>query len=210
MSLSLPRWRLPSFSRTELRFLRRFLGDFRRPVRPAPNRPNPSAWPDDALTAAWLGHSTVLLNFFGVNILTDPALRSRAGLRAGPLVLGPKRYIAPALTLRELPRIDLILLSHAHMDHFDLGTLAHFRAGAKVVTARQTADLLRGTRLRRHVTELAWGQRVRLPFAMDGDSEPDPLEIEAFEVRHWGARMRTDDYRGYNGYILRRRGFFIV
>jgi L-ascorbate metabolism protein UlaG (beta-lactamase superfamily) len=194
-----------------MRFLRVLLQDFQRPVRPAPNRPEPAAWPDDALTAAWLGHSTVLLNFFGINILTDPALGSRTGIGIGPLILGPKRYIAPALTFGELPRIDLILLSHAHMDHFDLPTLARFAAGPKVVTARQTADLLRGTRLRHSVTELGWGERLRLPLGTAAaNSAPDELEIEAFQARHWGARIQIDDYRGYNGYILRRRGRAIL
>jgi L-ascorbate metabolism protein UlaG (beta-lactamase superfamily) len=204
MPFSLPRLRLPSL--TELRYLRIMLLDVRRPVEPAPNHPAPAAWPDNAVTAAWLGHSTVLINFFGIHILTDPSLRTRTGIRVGPLVFGPKRYVAPALTQRELPRIDFILLSHAHMDHFDLPTLARFRAGPKVVTARRTADLLRRTRLRHDVTELGWGERARLPLGRTGDAARDELEIEAFEVRHWGARMRTDDFRGYNGYILRRNG----
>jgi L-ascorbate metabolism protein UlaG (beta-lactamase superfamily) len=128
----------------------------------------------------------------------------------GPLVIGPKRYVAPALRFEDLPRIDLILLSHAHMDHFDLGTLSRFRAGPKVVTAQRTADLLRGTRLRRDVTELGWGERLLLPLGPPGSSAPDELEVEAFEVLHWGARVRTDDYRGYNGYILRRAGHAIL
>ncbi len=157
------------------------------------------------MTCAWLGHSTVLIGFFGVNILTDPVLVSRAGIRIGPITVGPKRYIAPSLSFRDLPRIDLILLSHAHMDHFDLATLVRFHAGPKVVTASRTADILSGTQLKRDVTELGWGERTRLAFGNAGE-----LEIEAFKVRHWGARLRTDDYRGYNGYILRRRGRAIL
>ena len=206
MPISLPRLTFPSLSKKELRYLKIMLLDVRRPVPPAPHRPEPAAWPDDALTAAWLGHSTVLVNFYGVNILTDPVLGARAGLALGPLVVGPKRYVAAALTPQELPRIDLVLLSHAHMDHFDLRTLGRLRAGPRVVTARHTADLLRGTRLRRHATELGWGEQVRLPLGHTGDSARDEVEIEAFEVRHWGARLRSDDHRGYNGYILRRHG----
>ncbi len=206
MAFSLSRLRLPSLSRPEWRIIRTFFGDLDRKVLPAPRRPNPATWSDEDLTVAWIGHSTVLMNFYGVNILTDPAFGTRVGIRIGPLVLGPKRYIAPALTFRDLPRIDLILLTHAHMDHFDLSTLARFKPGPKVVTASRTADLLRGTRLRKAVTELGWGQKVRLEFARTGGATAAEIELEAVEVRHWGARVRTDDFRGYNGYILRRRG----
>ncbi len=147
------------------------------------------------MTVAWLGHSTALINFGGMMILTDPVLYPRVGLGWGPFILGPKRHVAPALQIAQLPKIDLVLLSHAHMDHFDLRTLSHVAKGAPVVTAHRTADLLR-----RPATELSWGERTSV-----GD-----LEIEAFEVRHWGARMRTDDFRGYNGYILRRGGRSIL
>lgn len=185
-----------------MKFFGILLRDIARPIAPAPHQPDPSSWSDDGLTVAWLGHSTLLINFGGITILTDPALVDRTGIRiAGPVVIGPKRYIAPALATSELPPIDLILLSHAHMDHFDLGTLRQFRRGPRVVTARRTSDLLRGTRLRDDVAELGWGEQLRMQFGGAG-----ALEIEAVEVNHWGARMRVDNYRGYNGYILRRQG----
>ena len=181
---------------------------------PPPRKPDPASWSDDRVTAAWLGHSTVLINFYGVNILTDPVLGARVGIHvAGPLVLGMKRYVAPALSFRELPPIDLILLSHAHMDHFDLRTLRRFDRRPLVVTANGTADLLRRTRLGGHVTELSWGEATTLKFSRSPGAaavERGEIEIEAVEVKHWGARMRTDDYRGYNGYILRRGGAAIL
>ena len=215
MTLSLPRrLRLPAFSGRELRFLKIIVNDAKRRVSPAPHQPDPASWSDGRVTAAWLGHSTVLINFYGVNILTDPVLGSRVGIHvAGPVVLGMKRYVAPALTFRELPPIDLVLLSHAHMDHFDLRTLRKFDRRPLVVTAGSTADLLRGTRLHGHVTELGWGENTRLKFSRTAGAlarDGGELEVEAFEVRHWGARMRTDDHRGYNGYILRRGGRAIL
>ncbi len=215
MTLSLPRrLRFPAFSGRELRFLKIIANDLKRRVAPAPHKPDPAAWSDGRVTAAWLGHSTVLINFYGVNILTDPVLGSRVGIHvAGPLVLGMKRYVAAALTFRELPPIDLILLSHAHMDHFDLRTLRRFDRRPLVVTANSTGDLLRGTRLGGHVTELGWGEGTRLKFGRSAGAlalDDGELEVEAFEVRHWGARMRTDDHRGYNGYILRRGGRAIL
>ena len=122
MAISLARLKLPDFTSREWRFLKIIVDDSKRRIPAAGRKPDPASWPDDRITAAWVGHSTVLINFYGVNILTDPVLGSRVGIHvAGPLVLGMKRYVAPALTFRELPPIDLILLSHAHMDHFDHG-----------------------------------------------------------------------------------------
>ena len=139
------------------RVLPRIFAETRRPVARPRFQPVPEEWNDNGLTAAWLGHSTVLLNFYGVTILTDPVLFRRVGadLRIG--TVGPKRLIDPALTVWQLPPIDLVLLSHAHMDHLDLPTLKRLPASTQVVTARATADILRRTRLRK-VTELAWGE----------------------------------------------------
>ncbi len=169
-----------------------------RPVTPAPNVPRPSEWRDDRLTLAWLGHSTVLINFFGVWLITDPALLKRVGVRAGVVTLGPKRFVAPALRPRQLPPLDFIILTHAHMDHFDLGTLRMLPRGATVITAKATADLL--PRRFRHVVELGWGQSRTF------ERTRGSLTIEAFGVRHWGARLRTDTHRGFNGYIVERNG----
>ena len=162
-------------------------------IAPAPHRPDPSAWPDDRLTVAWLGHATVLLNLQGTTILTDPVLERRIGLGRGLIKVGPRRLIQPALRKRELPRLDGVLLSHAHMDHTDLGTLRAIPARTRVVVQSGNRDLVR----RFHaVDELAWGQTTGI-----GD-----VEIEAVETRHWGARMVTDRHRGWGGYLLRKNG----
>ena len=93
-----------------------------RPIAPAFARPQPNEWSNDQLTASWLGHSTVLINFFGINIITDPVLFPRIGIRIPFLFnIGPKRLTKPALKPNELPPIDLVLLSHAHFDHIERG-----------------------------------------------------------------------------------------
>jgi L-ascorbate metabolism protein UlaG (beta-lactamase superfamily) len=175
----------------------------RRPMAPAFARPDPATWNNDRLTAAWLGHATVLINFFGINILTDPALFPRVGIRLSGFTIGPKRLTAPALKVRELPPIHLIILSHAHFDHFDLRTLRHFSSSTRVVTARSTADLLRWTRLRK-ISELGWNE-TRQISTVAGE-----IEVAAVPVRHWGARIQKDDHRGYNGYVLSRNNRHIL
>jgi L-ascorbate metabolism protein UlaG (beta-lactamase superfamily) len=178
--------------RTAPRFWRQYVREYNRPVRPAPHRPSVTHWPDSGLFAAWLGHATLLIKVDGATILTDPVLFDRVGLSLGAVTLGPKRVIAPAVKIRDLPPIDLLLLSHAHMDHFDIPSLRGLESKrTSVVTAHSTSDLLRVGRYG-GVQELSWGQRARV----------GPFSIQAFEVNHWGARMRTDTYRGYNGYVI--------
>lgn len=168
-----------------------------RPIAPAFAKPNPANWSNTQVTLAWIGHATVLINFFGIKILTDPVFFPRIGIRLPGFTIGPKRLTAPALQFRELPKIDLILLSHAHFDHFDLRTLRCFGESTRVITARATSDLLRRTKFC-EVTELDWHQRKALNTAA-GD-----IEITALPVKHWGARTQRDTYRGYNGYLIRR------
>ena len=180
-----------------------WIGERRRPIAPAFARPSPAEWSDDRVTAAWLGHATVLINFFGIKILTDPVLFARVGIRLPGLTVGPKRLTAPALTYRDLPKIDIVLLSHAHFDHFDMGTLHRFARSTIVITARRTSDLLRWTRFR-DVSELHW-QETKSVTTFVGK-----IDITAFRVKHWGARKRRDIYRCYNGYVLERNNRRII
>jgi len=170
-----------------------------RPIAPAFAKPEPLKWSDAKITTAWIGHATVLINFFGIKILTDPVLFPRIGIRLPGFTIGPKRLTAPALEFHELPKIDVVLLSHAHFDHFDLRTLHCFDENTSVITAPETRDLLRWTRLR-DITELRWRERKSLKTAA-GD-----VNILAFPVKHWGARKQRDMHRGYNGYLLERNG----
>jgi len=144
------------------------------------------------LHAAWLGHTTVLLSLDGFTVLTDPVFSTRIGLNFGPLTVGIKRLVDIAAPVDDLPAIDLVLLSHAHMDHFDLPSLRRLESSrTHVVTADRTSDLLRIKRYAQ-VQELRWRQSVQI----------GPAKVTAFEVAHWGARMRSDVFRGYNGYLL--------
>jgi L-ascorbate metabolism protein UlaG (beta-lactamase superfamily) len=174
-----------------------------RPIAPAFAHPRPNEWSDSNLTAAWIGHSTVLINFFGVTVLTDPVLFPRIGIRLPFFTIGPKRLTAPALTWRELPPIDVVLLSHAHFDHIDTRTLHKFPSRTVVVTAPCTRDLLRWTRLR-DITELRWDQLHEVRTKVGS------LTVKAFRANHWGARLRGSEHRGYNGYILERNGRRII
>jgi L-ascorbate metabolism protein UlaG (beta-lactamase superfamily) len=181
-------------------YWRQYRSERDRPILNARYVPDPLSWPDTGLHATWLGHSTVLLKVDGFTILTDPILGSRCGVRVGPVTVGLKRLVAPALVSAQLPPIDLILLSHAHFDHLDQATLrALERPGTAVITAHSTNDLLRVKRYG-SVRELAWGEATQV----------GPAHVRALQVSHWGARMRSDTHRGYNGYLIETGGRRIV
>jgi L-ascorbate metabolism protein UlaG (beta-lactamase superfamily) len=163
-------------------------------------KPDVAKWSDNEVTICWIGHATVLINFYGIKVLTDPALGSRIGIPVGLGTAGPKRYVAPALKLKELPPIDLVLLSHAHMDHMDVPSLARL-SPSKIVTAKDTLDILPA---RANAVELGWRERTTFR------SRKGELEIEAVEVKHWGQRWPKKIERGYNGYVLRREGKAIL
>ena len=174
-----------------------------RDIPAAPHTPNPWIWPDNAVTLSWLGHASVLINFYGVRVLTDPVLLPRIGVDAWIATVGPQRLVAAALLPSQLPDLDVVLLSHAHFDHLDTATLSALPGRPAFVMARGTSDLLPR---RRHasVRELLWGESARITTPR-GD-----LDVRAIEVKHWGARLRHDTYRGYNGYILAREGRSIL
>lgn len=177
-------------------FWKQWARDLSRDIEPAPRRPLPARWDQAGVHVAWLGHATLLIRMDGYTILTDPVFSDRAGFHFGPLAIGVKRLVKPALAIGDLPKIDLILLSHAHMDHMDVPSLRALESKAtRVIAAHSTSDLVRAGRYAR-VDEMRWNDRL----------QAGPVSIRAIEVNHWGARLRTDTWRGYNGYLLEAGG----
>ena len=181
------------------RFIRGRVEEFGRDVPAAPQRPSPDSWNDNAITLSWLGHATVLINFYGVRILTDPVLFRRIGIDLGVGSVGPLRLVESALTAADLPEIDVVLVSHAHFDHLDTPSLGAVRGKPVAVMAASTSDLL-PRRSYSAVHELAWG-RSQAIATRRGD-----LVVRGIEVKHWGARIRRDTWRGYTGFVLEREG----
>ena len=107
-------------------------------------------WESYHLAAVWIGHATVLLRVGGMTVLTDPVFANRVGIGFGPFSAGPKRLLAPAMTIKQLPTIDLLLISHAHFDHLDRPTLHRLKRTTPVIAAHHTQDLIRdlGVRVR--------------------------------------------------------------
>ena len=192
---------IKTYARFARQHARRFIGERVREagttIPHAPHKPQPALWSDDRLTVAWLGHATVLINFYGAWLLTDPVLRSRVGLRVAGVTIGPRRLVRPALNVRELPPLDAVLVSHSHMDHCDMATLRRLPRRTHAVVQKDNRDLVR--RFHR-IDDLAWGEA----------GEINGARIEAVEVNHWGARRLTDRHRGYGGFLVEKNGRGLV
>lgn len=158
----------------------------------SPARPDPATWPEGGITVAWVGHSTFLINLEGTWILTDPVFSEKIGVSLlGLTTVGLRRFVPPALAIRELPPLDLILLSHAHMDHYDVPSLRKLPRGVPIILARDTTEFMDGLGFTQ-AQELDWGQTA----------EVAGVRIEALPVKHWGRRYPWDRDRGYNGFLL--------
>lgn len=148
----------------------------------------------DEFGVMFLGHSSFLLQVGGLNVLVDPVFATRL------VVLRRQRW--PGVQIDDLPPIDLVLLTHAHMDHLNKPTLRRVVRRTRQLTGkapvvmvpRGVADLVSRLGFAR-VQELAWWESAE--FA--------GLTITATPAKHWGARMFRDTHRGFGGFVVADR-----
>jgi L-ascorbate metabolism protein UlaG (beta-lactamase superfamily) len=190
-------------------FWRQMTGADGRPEWPAsvpvtPTRPAARV-EGERMVATWIGHATVLVQTAGLNILTDPVWSERAG----PFGFGPKRVAPPGVRFEDLPRIDLVLLSHNHYDHMDLATLKRLwdRDRPAIITSLGNDAILRARGV--EATALDWQQGAYLTDGRLSLLEPDtdrPSDAEVFVTRnhHWGSRWFTDRNRAlWSAFVVR-------
>ena len=186
--------RAPRGPRSGPGFLRFLLGADRAPwpraVAVTPTRPPPRI-DGTAMRVTWIGHATVLVQTEGLNILTDPVWPDRAS----PFPpLGPRRVAPPGVRFEDLPRIDLVLLSHDHYDHLDLPTLKRLWARDRplIVTSLGNDTILRGRGIEAVARD--WGGRVAI--------RPG-VEVIVERVHHWGSRWGADRNRAlWSGFTV--------
>jgi len=135
------------------------------------------------MRVTWIGHATVLVQTQGLNILTDPIWSERASPFS---FVGPKRVRAPGVRFDDLPKIDIVLISHNHYDHMDLPTLKLLweRDRPKIVTSLGNDTIMR----RRGIEAVALDWKGSTP-AGPGAS------IFVERNHHWGSRWGTDRNR---------------
>ncbi|MGZ8337294.1 MAG: MBL fold metallo-hydrolase [Allosphingosinicella sp.] len=162
------------------------------PVRPTipPHRVD-----GEAMRATWIGHSTVLIQTQGLNILTDPVWSDRVSPVS---FVGPRRVRAPGVRFEDLPRIDLVLVSHNHYDHLDVATLRRLwqRDRPRIVTPLGNDTILARAGIPSDGRD--WGARVAV--------RPG-VEILVERNHHWSSRWFIDRNRAlWSAFTLRLPG----
>jgi N-acyl-phosphatidylethanolamine-hydrolysing phospholipase D len=187
----------PDFQPSFISFLKaRFFDDMEFPNTPENYR---KSWqeadldkiynPDfNTAQATLIGHSTVLLQYRGINILTDPMFSERSSFSQS---IGPKRYTPPALTIDQLPNIDIIVISHNHYDHLDVDSVKALTSSNFVKNINGTQPLwlvplgLKEWFEQFEITnlhEMDWWQKFKL----------GELTVQAQPSQHWSRRSLFD------------------
>lgn len=142
----------------------------------------PATVAGDAIRASFVNHATFLLQTQGLNILTDPIWSERAS----PLSWwGPKRVHPPGIKWDQLPRIDVVIISHSHYDHFDLPTVKKLvaRDNPLFVVPLGIDTLIERAVPSARTQALDWGQNTRIS---------NKVAIYAEPSQHWSARSPWD------------------
>jgi len=162
------------------------------------SEPGPAPLPrvgDGRMRVTWVNHATLLLQVENLNILTDPIWSERCSPVS---FLGPRRHRAPGLRFRDLPPIDVVLVSHNHYDHLDVATLhrLQWKFAPLIVTPLGNSMLMSRVGIR-CATELDWWESVRVN---------EHVEITCVPSQHFCARGLSDRNRAlWGGFVVATR-----
>ena len=137
----------------------------------------------EQLTVTWLGHSSLLVQMHGMNVLIDPVFSQRTS----PVrFAGPKRFSAPPIDAEHMPEIDLLLLSHDHYDHMDMETILALddKVGQYVVPLGLENHLARWGIDGDRVQTMAWWEQLEI----------DGLTIGCTPAQHFSGRGLNDRF----------------
>jgi len=137
----------------------------------------------------WIGHATFLLKLGNTTIITDPVFSKNAG----PLFFGPKRFTEPALTLNEIPKTDLFLLTHNHYDHQDMRTIKRFPF--------KDSKVLLPLKLGKYFTRNGYGDVNEMDW-YDEIKINNELKVTFLPAVHWSKRSLTDTNKTLWGNFL--------
>jgi len=135
----------------------------------------------------WIGHASFLVQFTDLNVLIDPNFANWLFLL--------KRIKRSGLRLEHLPPIDVVLLTHAHFDHFHKPTLRRLPHPKIGIMPWGVGDL---------AWDLGFGRIVELDW-WESFSHGN-WKVTFTPSKHWGARVLRDNHRGYGGFILEHQG----
>jgi L-ascorbate metabolism protein UlaG (beta-lactamase superfamily) len=165
-----------------------------RPAWPTKIAVTPSVPPrrveGQRMLVTWIGHTSVLVQTEGLNILIDPVWSEKAG----PFGLGPQRVTEPGVRFDDLPPIDLVLVSHNHYDHMDLDTLKRLWARDRpLIVSSLGNDAVMGE-AGVPAKALDWGGRLTIKPGVD---------VVVARSHHWSSRWFSDRNRAlWSGFAL--------
>ena len=137
---------------------------------------------------SWIGHATFLIKLGNTTIITDPVFEKNMG----PLFFGPKRYVKPAINLKELPNINLFLLTHNHYDHLSTRTIQRFPyKKAKVLAPLKLGKYFTNNGFS-DVSEMDWYDEIKY----------NDLKITFVPAVHWSKRSLWDTNKTLWGSFL--------
>jgi L-ascorbate metabolism protein UlaG (beta-lactamase superfamily) len=170
-------------------------GPWRKWTDAAPGAIPPERVSDGALRVTFIGHSSVLIQIDGINILCDPIWSKRASPVSWA---GPKRRRAPGIPFEELPKIDLVLQSHDHYDHFDVPTLrriaSQWKPNFAVPLGVASRLISKKIAVDPQIAELDWWQPARFS---------ELICITAVPARHFSGRgLRDRNKTLWCGYVV--------
>ena len=144
----------------------------------------------DLIGITWLGHATFLIKLGKEFILTDPFLSKTAG----PLGIGPNRYVPAAIKVADLPEINTILISHNHYDHLDTTTL-------KKIKNKKNITVICPLKLSKTFTSLGYKKIIELDWY--DENKNNNFTVTAIPAYHWSRRL-GQKYNStlWNGYII--------
>jgi L-ascorbate metabolism protein UlaG (beta-lactamase superfamily) len=139
------------------------------------------------IALTWIGHASFLIQFHDLNVLIDPNFANWLFLL--------KRVKRAGLRIGDLPPVDVVLLTHAHFDHFHKPTLRRLPRPKIAVTPWGMSELAYGLGFER-IIELEWWESF----------SRGSWKVTLTPCRHWGARVLHDGHRGYGGFVLEHEG----
>ena len=142
---------------------------------------------DGDICITWIGHASFLIQTPDHSILIDPNWAKWLKVI--------KRIKHPGMEIRDLPAIDLVLVTHAHFDHLDRKSLRAVASDQSIIVPEHVGGLVHGLGFR-HVHELRHWESFEL----------GSLKVTLTPARHWGARVLHDSHRGFGGFHIAYAG----
>jgi L-ascorbate metabolism protein UlaG (beta-lactamase superfamily) len=151
----------------------------------------------------FVNHITFLIQFNGLNVLTDPVYSQRVSPFRS---LGPERVRAPGLAFEDLPPVHLVLITHNHYDHLDIETLLRLEQAhsPRFVTSLGNRAFLQQFGIRA-VDDLDWWQSIDVPAATEGRElrSPGTAKVTLTPAQHWSSRgPRNRNRTLWGGFVI--------